>query len=59
VFIALQLSGPQHQAYFPIYQGTYGEDTLIASSQEYPFQKPSALVMQEKFIPLVFHEFTN
>ena len=38
---------------------THRKDTLIASGQERPFQKPPPLIVKEKFVPLVLHELGN
>ena len=36
-----------------------GKDALVAMDQQHPFEKPAALIMEEIFIPAVFHELGN
>src|SRR5579863_9472962 len=36
---------------------THGEDTFIAAGEYHPLQKPAPLIVQEVFIPFIFHEF--
>ena len=35
---------------------THREDALIAAGEEYPFQKPATLIVEEEFIPFVFYD---
>ena len=32
------------------------KDTFISARQQHPFQKPATLIMEEVFIPFVFHK---
>jgi len=41
-------------AYVP--RRAYGKDTIIAADEQHPLQKPATLIVQEIFVPFVFHE---
>jgi hypothetical protein len=43
---------------FPDIPGrSHRKDALIAAGEKHPFQKPAALIVEEIFVPFVFHEF--
>ena len=36
--------------------GAHCEDAFVAAGEQHPFQKPSALIVEEVLIPFVFHQ---
>jgi hypothetical protein len=35
---------------------THREDAFVAAGEKHPFQKPTTLIVEEVFVPFVFHE---
>src|SRR5271156_5291064 len=39
--------------------GAYYEDSLVPTSQQHPLEKTAALIVEEVFVPFVFHQLRN
>ena len=45
---------------FPDVPGrTHGEDAFIAAGEKHPFQKAATLIVQEVFVPFIFHQLRD